>query len=204
MIDHEMTCSAATREKLRQAALRQWAEPQVRQRMQEAHQSPETRERHRQAALRNPGFRNHAVFGKPHPETRERMRQTALERWERLRTQGISVGHYRTPCIDCGKLSQGVRCRACSTKFHRGCNHPSWKGIRINFQGYADIRGDNRRLPIHRLIWLQANGTIPEGHVVHHINGNRTDNRLENLALMTQAEHTRFHRNLTLASQEVR
>ena len=28
---------------------------------------------------------------------------------------------------------------------------------------------------------------------VHHINNNHLDNRLENLVVMTKAEHTRFH-----------
>jgi len=34
----------------------------------------------------------------------------------------------------------------------------------------------------HRAIWSKARGPIPKGWLVHHLNGNTVDNRLENLA----------------------
>jgi HNH endonuclease len=46
---------------------------------------------------------------------------------------------------------------------------------------------------LHRAIWEDAWGPIPENHVVHHINGDPLDNRLENLALMTAGAHSRHH-----------
>lgn len=36
---------------------------------------------------------------------------------------------------------------------------------------------------------------LKENEVVHHINGDRKDNRLKNLQLMTRSEHTKLHRN---------
>lgn len=41
----------------------------------------------------------------------------------------------------------------------------------------------------HRLVWEAANGPIPDGCHVHHINHDRTDNRLENLELLPGREH---------------
>ena len=35
----------------------------------------------------------------------------------------------------------------------------------------------------HRAVWIDNNGPIPDGAVVHHINGNPSDNRIENLEL---------------------
>jgi hypothetical protein len=46
----------------------------------------------------------------------------------------------------------------------------------------------------HRLVWYEAHGPIPPGMVVHHINGIRHDNRLENLQLLTLGEHSRHHK----------
>lgn len=34
---------------------------------------------------------------------------------------------------------------------------------------------------------------LRRGEVIHHINGDRTDNRLENLQIMTNSEHSRLH-----------
>jgi len=45
----------------------------------------------------------------------------------------------------------------------------------------------------HRAVWSAANGPIPAGYHIHHINENRKDNRLENLALIAASEHHRHH-----------
>ena len=45
---------------------------------------------------------------------------------------------------------------------------------------------------VHRLVWISFNGTIPEGLQVNHINEIKTDNRLENLNLMTAKENMNY------------
>jgi hypothetical protein len=46
---------------------------------------------------------------------------------------------------------------------------------------------------LHRLVYEKHYGEIPKGHVVHHINGNKLDNSIENLELMTLKEHVSHH-----------
>ena len=45
---------------------------------------------------------------------------------------------------------------------------------------------------VHRLVWSAFNGSIPEGLQVNHINEIKSDNRLENLNLMTPKENTNW------------
>ena len=45
---------------------------------------------------------------------------------------------------------------------------------------------------VHRLVWEAFNGSIPEGLQVNHINEIKSDNRLENLNLMTPKENTNY------------
>ena len=45
---------------------------------------------------------------------------------------------------------------------------------------------------VHRLVWITFNGLIPQGMQVNHINEVKTDNRLENLNLMTPKENVNY------------
>jgi hypothetical protein len=54
----------------------------------------------------------------------------------------------------------------------------------------ADRRG---RVLQHRRIWFDAHGEIPKGFVIHHINGTKTDNALENLSLCDRSGHMKEH-----------
>lgn len=50
--------------------------------------------------------------------------------------------------------------------------------------------------PVHRIIaevFLNGNKPIPKGYVVHHINENPEDNRVENLVILTKEEHKSIH-----------
>ena len=49
------------------------------------------------------------------------------------------------------------------------------------------------RKRLHRYVWEKEVGTIPKGFHVHHLNGDKSDNRIENLALMNGTGHLRMH-----------
>jgi hypothetical protein len=53
------------------------------------------------------------------------------------------------------------------------------------------IKIKNRNLYLSRLIWIYANGDIPNEMCVDHINRNKTDNRLENLRLVNKRDNCR-------------
>ena len=51
---------------------------------------------------------------------------------------------------------------------------------------------------VHRIIWESVNGQIPDGLQINHKNGVRTDNRIENLELVTPSENTKHAYRLGL------
>lgn len=50
-----------------------------------------------------------------------------------------------------------------------------------------------RTFQVHLLVWIAANGPIPPGMVVHHIDHDKRNNDIANLVLMTHQEHCEHH-----------
>ena len=77
----------------------------------------------------------------------------------------------------------------------KGMLHPSWKGGRtINSRGYIIIRIDKKPIYEHHYIWIQHNQMpIPEGFVVHHLDCDKLNNDINNLALIPKDTHYVMH-----------
>ena len=61
---------------------------------------------------------------------------------------------------------------------------------------YKAVKVDGTKHDEHRYLMEQYLGrTLTSDEVVHHINGNKRDNDISNLKVMTRAEHARMHQS---------
>lgn len=100
-------------------------------------------------------------------------------------------------CQQCGKefhrrsggIGKGTFCSvACRTANRRPDRY-------VDVHGYAWIwREDGRRVSEHRWLTEQRIGRpLRRDEHVHHINGDKLDNRPENLQVLSHTEHMRLH-----------
>ncbi len=112
-------------------------------------------------------------------------------------------------CKDCGKqrwvmIRKGnpvsLRCFSCGQINAQGVHHPE-NGRYIDNYGYMQVRvnPDDFFFSMvksgcyvleHRLVMAKhLNRSLQSWEIVHHINGNRADNRIENLKIMSDIGH---------------
>tara|TARA_R110000764_G_scaffold141432_1_gene229526 strand:+ start:120 stop:572 length:453 start_codon:yes stop_codon:yes gene_type:complete len=65
----------------------------------------------------------------------------------------------------------------------------------IKTNGYVHVQLFNKKYYAHRIIWTMFNTVIPKGMQVDHINNNRSDNRIENLQLVTNKQNSQRRNN---------
>lgn len=127
--------------------------------------------------------------------------------------QLLAFHNKRSVCqCGCGEEIEKYNCRGQEKRFAKGHNikflryfgeaHHLWKGGRSKHsEGYMEARcpehpfANNRGYVMeHRLIWEQHNkACLLKWIDIHHINGNKKDNRIENLEPISRSEHGRYH-----------
>ena len=105
--------------------------------------------------------------------------------WDHLKRLGIPIRSHAE--------SQFLRRGA-----HSGDRNPQYKNGRTQNgpEGYVFIlkpnhpRAHQNYVREHLLVWEEANGKpLPEGWVIHHLNGIKNDNRIENLVALPAKKH---------------
>lgn len=77
---------------------------------------------------------------------------------------------------------------------------------RVNYKKYSYYKDGKRYFEQeHRHIMEEYLGRkLNKNEVVHHINGNKIDNRIENLQIMDKREHARMHSSQQIVSEETK
>jgi hypothetical protein len=65
----------------------------------------------------------------------------------------------------------------------------------MDVHGYVVVFFNGKIYKAHRLIWAIVHGELPKGHI-DHINGNRSDNRIQNLRVVTQQQNSHNQQNI--------
>ena len=69
----------------------------------------------------------------------------------------------------------------------RRSGHPAGT---VKPHGYRIVNVNKKSYPVHRIIWMMYSGQDPHPLCIDHANGVRSDNRISNLRLATQAQNT--------------
>jgi hypothetical protein len=114
-----------------------------------------------------------------------------------LKSLCVKCDPYKGVCLECGiKISKkAIRCNSCERESHYGYkigdvvtfldnNNKERNKIKI---------GKNEWKFYSIWVWEQHNGDIKNGNVIHHINKNSKDDRIENLQELTREEHIKLH-----------
>jgi len=121
-----------------------------------------------------------------------------------IRKNQIIIQNLTHACTNCSKVFISRRknksgftfcSQKCSKEFLKGKNHHSFiNGTTVNTLGYRCIKVGDKYVLEHRLIMEEhLNRKLNHGEVVHHKDGNKLNNNINNLEVMTKYEHDKHH-----------
>lgn len=94
--------------------------------------------------------------------------------------------------IDIGRLRVDAKA---GNVYSEASNAPDRPLGALTKKGYlracVTVAGKQAHALVHRIVWIAENGRIPDGMQIDHKNGIKTDNRIENLDLVDNAENMR-------------
>ena len=111
-----------------------------------------------------------------------------------------NLGRFFKGLIPWNKGKKGIHLSP-NTQFKKGQfvgqEHPSWKGgvQRMKNDCVYIYTGNGKRERRPRLVWEAHYGEIPKGYLISHKDGDRYNDNIENLELITRAELLKRNRS---------
>jgi len=139
------------------------------------------------------------MLGKTHSNKTKRLISKRLQRGRYFNCKECDREFYRSPS-SIKKGSIKFCSQKCSGKNSRGVlkkiipiEEKTW---RVNRRGYLETTVRRTRVLQHRWLMEKYIGRpLTKKEFVHHLNGDKQDNRIENLILLDSALHSKNHRS---------
>ena len=113
--------------------------------------------------------------------------------------------HYVGTCPETGfsfycSMRHNYGVRVCDKTGAKTIVNPNMRGGSKNqkYMSFANAFGYHKHIDIHQAVWMAAGRTVPEGWELDHINGDKRDNTLANLRIVTRQQNCRDGGFLTM------
>lgn len=139
---------------------------------------------------------NHNHLGKTvSAEGREKMRQARLKNPNKY-WLGKKRSEETNEKISKAKKGRPSKMKGIRTPEKWGEKHYLWKGGTLGLNGYLYVCIGGRHITLqHYLIEKLLGRKLTKKEEVHHIDGNKLNNKIDNLVLLSKTEHRRKHLN---------